>query len=82
MQVFTWDLLIARDYVEGMWLMLQQPTADDFVLATGETHHVREFVEKSFDAVGIQLRCECYLHFLSYSQISHGFCLVGGKGRV
>ncbi|KAF8892255.1 hypothetical protein BD779DRAFT_1610377 [Infundibulicybe gibba] len=46
----------ARDYVEGMWLMLQQPTPEDFVLATGETHPVREFVEKSFSAVGIQLK--------------------------
>lgn len=47
----------ARDYVEGMWLMLQQPEAEDFVLATGETHRVREFVNKSFNAVGIQLKC-------------------------
>jgi len=46
----------ARDYVEGMWLMLQQPVAEDFVLATGETHPVRELVEKSFSAVGIRLR--------------------------
>jgi GDPmannose 4,6-dehydratase len=38
----------ARDYVEGMWRMTQQPIADDYVLATGETHAVREFVEKSF----------------------------------
>lgn len=39
-----------------MWLMLQQPTPDDFVLATGETHQVREFVNKSFNALGIQLK--------------------------
>src|SRR5271169_6938022 len=37
----------ARDYVEGMWLMLQQPDPDDYVLATGEGHTVREFVEKA-----------------------------------
>jgi GDPmannose 4,6-dehydratase len=43
----------ARDYVKGMWLMMQQPRGDDFVLATGETHTVREFVEKSFAHVGI-----------------------------
>lgn len=43
----------ARDYVEAMWLMLQQDEADDFVVATGETHTVREFVEKSFACVGI-----------------------------
>jgi GDPmannose 4,6-dehydratase len=42
----------ARDYVEGMWRMLQADEADDFVLATGETHTVREFVEKSFSHVG------------------------------
>ncbi|PBK81429.1 GDP-mannose 4,6-dehydratase [Armillaria gallica] len=46
----------ARDYVEGMWLMLQQPTPEDFVLATGETHPVREFVNKSFAALGIELQ--------------------------
>ena len=42
----------ARDYVEGMWLMLQQATPDDYVLATGETHSVREFVEKAFAEAG------------------------------
>ncbi|GBE83607.1 hypothetical protein BKA93DRAFT_125925 [Sparassis latifolia] len=46
----------ARDYVEGMWRMLQQPQADDFVLATGETHPVREFVEKSFAILGMQIQ--------------------------
>ena len=42
----------ARDFVEGMWLMLQQEAPDDYVLATGETHAVREFVEKAFAHVG------------------------------
>ena len=42
----------ARDYVEGMWLILQQPKPDDYVLATGETHSVREFVEKAFAHTG------------------------------
>jgi GDPmannose 4,6-dehydratase len=42
----------ARDYVEGMWLMVQQPAPDDYVLATGESHSVREFVEKAFARVG------------------------------
>ena len=45
----------ARDYVEGMWLMLQQPQPDDFVLATGETHSVREFVERAFAYVGREI---------------------------
>jgi len=42
----------ARDYVEGMWLILQQPEPDDYVLATGEEHSVREFVEKAFGCIG------------------------------
>lgn len=46
----------ANDYIEGMWLMLQQDKPDDFVLASGETHPVREFVELSFSHVGIKLR--------------------------
>jgi GDPmannose 4,6-dehydratase len=41
----------ARDFVEGMWLMLQQPQPDDYVLATGETHSVREFAEQAFACV-------------------------------
>ena len=43
----------ARDYVEGMWLMLQGDKADDYVLATNEYHSVREFVEKAFSLKGI-----------------------------
>jgi len=46
----------ARDYVEGMWLILQQPKSDDYVLATGETHSVREFVELAFAEVGRRIK--------------------------
>ncbi len=42
----------ARDYVEGMWMMLQQDKPDDYVLATGEAHTVREFVEHALACVG------------------------------
>lgn len=42
----------ARDYVEGMWRIVQQPEADDYVLATGETHSVRSFVERAFGEIG------------------------------
>ena len=42
----------ARDYVEGMWMILQQDQPDDYVLATGETHSVREFVELAFSYIG------------------------------
>jgi GDPmannose 4,6-dehydratase len=48
----------ARDYVEGMWRILQQPESDDYVLATGETHSVREFVEAAFAEVGTTIRWE------------------------
>ena len=44
----------AGDYVEGMWLMLQQPEPDDYVLATGETHSIREFLTLAFAEVGIE----------------------------
>ena len=46
----------ARDYVEGMWRMVQQEKPDDYVLATGETHTVREFVEKAFKVVGTEIK--------------------------
>ncbi len=45
----------AKDYVEGMWMILQQDKPDDYVLATGETHKVREFVELAFGEVGIEI---------------------------
>jgi GDPmannose 4,6-dehydratase len=47
------DWGFAGDFVEGMWLMLQQDAPDDYVLATGETHEVREFCEKAFAHVGL-----------------------------
>lgn len=46
----------ARDYVEGMWLMLQQDKPDDFVLSTNEFHTVREFVEKAFGLKGFDIK--------------------------
>ncbi|HXA50148.1 MAG TPA: GDP-mannose 4,6-dehydratase [Candidatus Acidoferrum sp.] len=46
----------AREYVEAMWLMLQQPTPDDYVVATGECHSVREFVDLAFSHVGLDYR--------------------------
>ncbi len=46
----------AREYVEAMWMMLQQPDPDDYVVATGETHSVREFVDVAFSIVGLDYR--------------------------
>ncbi len=46
----------AREYVEGMWRILQQPEPDDYVLATGEKHSVREFVEAAFKEIDIKIK--------------------------
>jgi GDPmannose 4,6-dehydratase len=46
----------APDYVHAMWLMLQQAKPDDYVIATGETHSVREFTEKAFSLLGMKIR--------------------------
>jgi len=50
------DWGFAGDYVRAMWLMLQQPTAEDYVVATGETHSVRELLEAAFAAAGLDWR--------------------------
>jgi len=50
------DWGFAGDYVRAMWLMLQQPQADDYVIATGETHSVEEFVTLAFEQVGLNWR--------------------------
>jgi GDPmannose 4,6-dehydratase len=56
------DWGFAGDYVEAMQRMLQEPEGDDFVIGTGETHSVREFVEAAFDHVGLpwdkHVRCD------------------------
>jgi len=46
----------AKEYVEGMWMMLQQPKPGDYILATNENHSVREFIEHAFNYVGITIR--------------------------
>lgn len=50
------DWGFAGDYVEAMWLMLQQPQADDYVIATGENHSVKEFCEQAFSHVGLDYK--------------------------
>jgi GDPmannose 4,6-dehydratase len=66
----------ARDFVEGMWLMLQQDKPDDYVLATGETHTVREFVERAFAEVGIEIGWK------GEGITEHGICRRSGKVLV
>lgn len=66
----------AREYVRGMWLMLQQDTPDDYVLATGETTPVRTFVEWAFEDVGIHLRWE------GEGENEKGYCQKTGRCLV
>jgi GDPmannose 4,6-dehydratase len=66
----------AREYVRGMWLMLQQDTPDDYVLATGETTEVRKFVEWAFEDVGIRIE------WRGDGVDEKGFCKASGKCLV
>jgi GDPmannose 4,6-dehydratase len=50
------DWGFAGDYVEAMWLMLQQEKPDDYVISTGETRTVREFLEKTFEIAGLSIK--------------------------
>ena len=53
----------AGDYVEAMWLMLQQDKPDDYIIATGETHSVKEFIEKALESAGLEQNIEKYVEF-------------------
>src|SRR6476619_3870517 len=66
----------ARDYVEGMWRIVQQDIADDYVLATGETHTVREFVELAFRQIDRRLQWK------GSGLDEHGVCQRTGKTLV
>ena len=56
----------APDYVEAMWMMLQQPKADDYVVATGETHSIRDFLDVAFNFLDAFLRSDTSLIVFSY----------------
>merc|ERR1711871_711488 len=66
----------AKDYVEAMWLILQQDTPDDYVCATGEMHTVREFVETAFAVVGVTIRWE------GQNEDEVGYSTVTGEALV
>jgi GDPmannose 4,6-dehydratase len=66
----------ARDYVEGMWMTLQQDQPDDYVLATGESHSVREFVELAFNEVGRSI------HWRGTGVEEQGVCARTGQTLV
>jgi GDPmannose 4,6-dehydratase len=71
----------APDYVTGMWLMLQQDRPDDYVLATGETHSVREFCERAFARVGLDW--EQYVRFdPRYQRPAEVDVLLGDAGKA
>jgi GDPmannose 4,6-dehydratase len=75
------DWGFAGDYVRAMWMMLQQPTPEDFVIATGQTHSVRELVEIAFSAVGLdwQEHVEIDPKLIRPAEVDH---LCGDANRV
>lgn len=76
------DWGFAGEYVEGMWLMLQQPEPDDYVLATGETHSVREFVERAFEFAGLGSWTEYVDVDPKFSRPSEVDLLIGDPGKA
>ncbi|MBP7936800.1 MAG: GDP-mannose 4,6-dehydratase [Phycisphaerae bacterium] len=75
------DWGFAGDYVEAMWLMLQQDKADDYVIATGETHSVREFLELVFQRVGLDWKqyVECDPRYLRPAEVD---LLLGDSAKA
>jgi GDPmannose 4,6-dehydratase len=71
----------AKEYVEAMWLMLQQDVPDDYVIATGETHSVREFLEEAFSYVGLDWRAYVELD-PKYLRPTEVDLLVGDAGKA
>ncbi len=66
----------AREFVRGMWMMLQQPEPDDYVLATGEKHSVRQFVEHAFAETGVSIE------WRGAGPEETGLCRASGKVLV
>ena len=75
------DWGFAGDYVRAMWLMLQQPTADDYVVATGESHSVQQLVETAFGHAGLDWRAHVKLDpkFLRPAEVDH---LIGDATKA
>jgi GDPmannose 4,6-dehydratase len=71
----------AKEYVEAMWLMLQQEKSDDYVVATGETHSVREFLEEAFSHVGLDWKKHT-AHDARYERPSEVDLLVGDPSKT
>jgi GDPmannose 4,6-dehydratase len=71
----------AKEYVEAMWLMLQQDQPDDYVIATGETHSVREFLEEAFHLVGLDWQ-KYVVHDPRYLRPAEVDLLVGDASKA
>lgn len=71
----------AKEYVEAMWLMLQQPQPDDYVVATGETHSVREFLEEAFALVGLDWQ-KYVVHDPRYLRPAEVDLLIGDASKA
>lgn len=72
----------AKDYVEAMWLMLQQDKPEDFVVATGETHSVREFLQISCKVAGLNDWEKVYKHNPAYDRPAEVDSLIGNPEKV
>lgn len=75
------DWGFAGDYVEAMWLMLQQNQPEDFVIATGETHSVQEFLENAFNSLGLDWR-KCVAQDARYFRPSEVDLLLGDSSKA
>lgn len=72
----------SKDYVEAMWLMLQQDTPEDYVIATGETHSVGEFLEKAFAHAGIQDWQNHFSHNKAFDRPAEVDLLIGDPAKA
>ena len=72
----------AKDYVKAMWLMLQQEQAEDFVIATGETHSVKDFLELSCKAAGIKDYQDIYKHNPKFDRPAEVDLLIGDPSKA
>jgi len=75
------DWGFAKDYVEAMWLMLQQPEPDDYVIATGEKHSVKQFLDAAFELVGLDWRdfVEIDQRYFRPTEVD---CLIGDAAKA
>jgi GDPmannose 4,6-dehydratase len=76
------DWGFAGDYVRAMWLMLQQDTPDDYVISTGETHSVREFVDLAFDALNLDVEEHVMFNDPRYTRPAEVDLLVGDSSKA